>query len=189
MSQTRGTNLVRKISPAGDVTTLAGLVVGRAAHFFSPLGIACDRFGNTYVADSGNETIRKISMASSSPWVQRGSPMDAGRTDGPGSSAVFNQPEGIAIADDGTVFVAEMVNHVIRVARRARPGDIATIDARTGAVNVPRHLDALDSSASSWQWSIVRRPAGSVAELSSPLQVEGGTPSPLHPARRDGPRP
>ncbi len=107
-------------------------------------------------------------MASSAPWVDLAYPVDPGRTDGTGSGALFNQPEGIAIGPDGAVFVAEMGNHAVRVARRALMGDVATIDARTGLMRVPRRLDVPASSTTEWEWSIVRRPAGSVAEISSP---------------------
>ena len=59
---------VRKITPAGVVTTLAGLSgvkgstdgTGAAARFFYPSGVATDGGGNVYVADSGNDTVRKI---------------------------------------------------------------------------------------------------------------------------------
>lgn len=60
-------DLIRKITPAGVVTTLAGLggYAGSAdgvdaARFAAPTGVACDRAGNVYVADSLNNTIRKI---------------------------------------------------------------------------------------------------------------------------------
>jgi sugar lactone lactonase YvrE len=66
----RGNHAIRKITPAGTVTTLAGSGspgksdgTGRAASFDSPTGVAVDLFGNVYVADTGNNLIRRISEA------------------------------------------------------------------------------------------------------------------------------
>lgn len=178
---------IRKITPDGNVRTVAGRAASwdhidgnaDAARFYFPTGIATDASGNLWIADSWNQAIRMLTpdgevttvagpMASSAPWVDRAYPVGPGRTDGTGSGALFNQPEGIAVGPDGTVFVAEMGNHAIRMGRRALPGDVATIDARTGPTRTPRRLDALASSASNWEWSIIRRPAGSIAGVSSP---------------------
>ena len=62
---------IRKITPAGVVTTLAGMAgqhgsadgTGSAARFDHPVGVAVDAAGNVYVADTGNDTIRKITPA------------------------------------------------------------------------------------------------------------------------------
>jgi len=62
-----GNHTIRKVTPAGIVTTLAGLVgsagsadeTGRAARFWNPSGVAVDSAGNVYVADTANKTIRK----------------------------------------------------------------------------------------------------------------------------------
>jgi hypothetical protein len=62
-------NLIRKITPAGVVTTLAGTGAvgstdgdGTSATFNSPFGIAADSSGNVYVVDTNNQLVRKISQ-------------------------------------------------------------------------------------------------------------------------------
>ena len=67
-----GNNVIRKITPMGQVTTIAGLAgtsgsadgPGPQARFNGPAGIAVDHAGNIYVADANNQTIRKIAMVS-----------------------------------------------------------------------------------------------------------------------------
>jgi sugar lactone lactonase YvrE len=66
-----GNSTIRKITPAGKVTTLAGKARvegsadgrGATARFDGPTGIACDAAGNLYIVDSGNDTIRKITLS------------------------------------------------------------------------------------------------------------------------------
>src|ERR1700686_2736654 len=95
---------IRKITPTGVVTTLAGAAGvkgsadgrGNVARFDSPCGIAVDSEGNLYVADSNNHTIRKIT-AKGVVTTLAGSPGSSGSQDGTNSAARFNQPYGIAL--------------------------------------------------------------------------------------------
>ena len=92
---------IRKITPAGVVTTLAGLAdnygsadgTGSAARFLGPLGVAVDAGGNVYVADNNNHTIRKITPAGVVSTLA-GLAEDPGSTDGAGSAARFSFPQG-----------------------------------------------------------------------------------------------
>jgi sugar lactone lactonase YvrE len=117
-----GTDSIRKVSPDGTVTTLAGTGgynagsadgTGAAASFNHPAGIAIDRSGNLYVADSGNNTIRKVtSTGKVSTYAGRAGV--SGSADGPASQALFNQPWGVAVDGSGIVYVADSGNAVIR---------------------------------------------------------------------------
>src|SRR5580704_8630003 len=95
--------------PPGTVTTLAGPsfpVAGGSplnASFKLPYGVAVDDSGNVYVADYGNNLIRKIS--SSGLVTTLAGSGSAGQSDGMGAAASFNEPIGIAVNSIGNVFV------------------------------------------------------------------------------------
>jgi sugar lactone lactonase YvrE len=112
---------IRKITPAGEVSTLAGSVgsagsadgAGAAAQFNSPQGLATDSAGNVYVADTNNQTIRKITAAGMVSTFA-GSSGSAGSVDGTGTVARFNSPIGLATDSAGNIYVADTNNHTIR---------------------------------------------------------------------------
>ncbi len=116
-----GNNTIRKITPAGVVTTLAGTAgkkgaadgTGAAARFNLPMAVAIDSARNVYVADSGNNTIRKITPAGVVTTLA-GSAGIEGDADGTGTAARFYQPNGIATDSAGNVYVADTCNHAIR---------------------------------------------------------------------------
>jgi len=114
-----GNNLIRKIAPNGDVTTLAGSTTGftdgnnGAAQFNSPRGITTDNQGNVYVVDANNHSIRKITPTGNVTTFA-GTSGTAGNTDGAANIAKFNSPESITIDSQGNLFVADKGNHRIR---------------------------------------------------------------------------
>jgi len=166
---------VRKVTPAGVVSTVAGVAgspgsadgTGLAARFYWPEGIAVDGSDNVYVADTYNNTVRKVTPAGVVSTVAgvAGSP---GGADGTGPAARFFLPTGVAVDDSGIVFVADAGNNCIRKGTTA-PGlaDTATIDASSGHVGQARQLDTGPRTATTWLWEEVRRPSGSMATLSS----------------------
>src|SRR2546423_1786713 len=112
---------IRKITPAGDASTLAGLtgISGSAdgtntnARFSQPCSVAVDTSGTLYVADTGNHTIRKITSAGVVSTFA-GLPGVSGTNNGTGPNARFYQPEGVAVDASGNVYVADTWNHSIR---------------------------------------------------------------------------
>ncbi len=101
------------------VITMAGSGVygfadgtGTAAKFSSPAGVAVDSSGTVYVADSGDNRIRKITAAGVVTTLA-GSGV-AGFADGTGTSAQFNRPYGVAVDSSGTLYVADEYNNRIR---------------------------------------------------------------------------
>lgn len=116
-----GNHTIRKITPAGDVSTIAGVPetpgsadgIGSAARFDTPRGVATDKEGNIYVADMRNCTIRKITQEGVVTTLA-GAARAVGSADGIGNDARFFHPHGIASDTEGNVWVADSDNHAIR---------------------------------------------------------------------------
>jgi len=129
---------IRKITTGGVVTTLAGSPlaqgssdgVGSAARFKGPAGLAVDTSGNVYVADSGNNTIRKITPSGVVTTVA-GQAGTKGSSNGAAASALFNTPYGVAVDRLGNIYVADSSNFTIR---EITPGGIvSTVAGMPGA--------------------------------------------------------
>ena len=110
---------IRKISPAGVVTTFAGSGItgstnglGTNASFRNPEHLACDSSGNIYVADWNTALIRKISPAGLVTTLA-GSGVQSS-VDGIGTAASFNNPQGITLDSSGNVYVTEAIGNRIR---------------------------------------------------------------------------
>lgn len=116
-----GNHTIRKISPAGVSSTLAGKAgefgsadgTGSAARFYQPQGIAVDVNGNVYVADSNNQTIRRITPAGVVSTVA-GKVGSYGGTDGLGAQANFVYPTALAFDSKGVLYVADSSASTIR---------------------------------------------------------------------------
>src|SRR5207244_3304584 len=89
--------------------------IGTAARFSSPLmGLVADSSGTLYVADAGNNTIRKIDRATKLVTTLVGTAGSSGSTDGVGAAARFNSPSAIAGDNNGALYVPDRNNHTIR---------------------------------------------------------------------------
>jgi len=87
--------------------------IGSNAQFYNPSGVAVDTNGNVYVADSGNNEIRKLAPSGFVSTIA-GFPGIAGTNDGVGGSARFDSPSSIAIDPNGNLYVADSLNNTIR---------------------------------------------------------------------------
>lgn len=154
----RNNCLIRKITPAGIVTTLAGSPeafgfvdgIGASAQFSGPEGVAVDKAGNVYVADFYNCTIRKVTLTGVVTTLA-GQPREPGFVDGTGSAARFNYPSSVAVDDDSNVYVVDTSNHTFR---RITPAGVVTTLAGSAETEGSSN-DGLGKSARFFQPSSV----------------------------------
>ena len=125
---------VRKISPRGEVSTLA-------ATLSSPNGLAVGDDGTVYVSKYDTHTISKVSPSGvASVWA--GASGVAGSADGPVASARFNAPSGLALDAAGNLYVADFRNRTIR--RISAAGDVTTLAGSAGQLGT---VDGVGASA------------------------------------------
>lgn len=121
-----GNNLIRKITPAGVVSTFAGSgtqgsinAKGLLASFNQPKGIAVDASGNVYVADAGNNLIRKITADGTVSTLA-------------GADSSFFQPSGVAVDASGNVYVADAGTGLIRMVSAS--GNVSALPGPAGGL-------------------------------------------------------
>ena len=143
-----GNCTIRKITPGGVVTTLAGRPIegaadgiGSAALFRYPQSIAVDSVGDIYVADTANDTIRKITPAGD-VTTMAGKAGVPGSVDGTGSAARFDRPSGVALDATGTIYVADTENTTLR--KISPSGAVTTL---AGSAAVTGYADGVGAAA------------------------------------------
>src|SRR5208337_173469 len=131
-------NRIRKISPNGIIPTVAGNGIAgfsgdggpaSQAQLNHPEGVAVDAQGNLYIADTGNNRIRKISPNGIITTVAGNGIAGFGGDHGPASQAQLNHPEGVAVDASGNLYIADTDNDRIR---EVRNGVIVTIAGDAG---------------------------------------------------------
>jgi sugar lactone lactonase YvrE len=139
-----GNSAVRRISSGGVTTTFAGDGTcgsanghGTAARFCRPRGIALDRLGNLWVADTGNHLLRRID-ADGNVTTVAGTQGVCGSRDGPGNQAQFCDPQDVGVDKWGNVYVVDTGNSTIRMVNDK--GVVSTLAGQAG------RCDAVDGS-------------------------------------------
>jgi streptogramin lyase len=128
-----GSSVIVKITPQGVITTLAGKPgvtgtndgTGSSARFNTPCGLAVDSATNVYVADSGNNTIRRVTPQGVVTTLAGVAGVAGGvdGTNGTSNPPRFNSPQGVAVDGANNVYVADFNNQTIR---RITPAGVVT---------------------------------------------------------------
>jgi sugar lactone lactonase YvrE len=142
-------NTIRKVTSAGDVTTIGGTAGvpgatdanGTNARFFGPAALVADPNGNVFVADYLNGSIRKITPTGD-VTTYAGQTPHAGYTDGAAAQAAFRYPFGVVADAGGNLYITDTYNFVIRKITPA--GIVSTL---AGTPGVAGYVDATGSAA------------------------------------------
>lgn len=124
LRQKSGDQVIRMVDPAGNATTIAGQRfqegyvdgLGMDAQFKFPTALAAAPDGTLFVADSVNNCIRRIGPGPDYEvtTVAGACGEDGALVDGDGLAARFKNPQGLALTEDGTLYVADALNNAIR---------------------------------------------------------------------------
>jgi mucin-19 len=163
------TTNVTTVTNGWMVITLAGSAQGATngtnalARFNAPEGIAVDGNTNLYIADTGNNTIRKVIPVSGPVWVATtlaGTAGTSGSADGNGTNALFNGPAGLALDAGGNLYVADQGNETIR-----RIDPLAQVTTFAGQAGVPGKSNGTGVNA------LFNTPTGLAMDASTNLYV------------------
>ncbi|MFN8040870.1 MAG: fibronectin type III domain-containing protein [Acidimicrobiales bacterium] len=129
---------VRRITPAGTITTVAGSgssgfsgdgAQATSAKLRGPADVAVDAAGNLYIADAGNDRVRKVTPAGVISTVAGTGAFGSSGDGGPAAAATFRAVDGVAVDTSGNLYIADGIDHRIR---KVAPGGTITTFAGTG---------------------------------------------------------
>lgn len=153
---------IRKITPAGVVTTLAGLAgnlayadgIGAAARFNQPMHVASDAAGALYVTDYFNQTIRRVNTTTGAVTTIGGLAGNAGTADGTSNTARFANPAGIALDAAGNLYVGDESNRTIRKGRPLTAKARMTSPALSAALPAPTTVFEWEPGTGATQYAL-----------------------------------
>lgn len=129
----QGNNRIRKIDTTGIISTIAGTgAIGYSgdggpalsATFNAPYAVAYDAAGNLYITDILNYVVRVVNLSGIITTYAGNGTAGYGGDGGPATSARLNFPRGMAVDSSGNLYIADTLNHRVRVVNPA--GKIAT---------------------------------------------------------------
>ncbi len=133
-----GNQRIRKVTPSGTISTLAGNGTGSfsgdggaatAAELYNPIGVAVDGSSNVYIADDGNQRIRKVTPSGSISTIAGNGTAGYSGDGGAATAAELNYPVGVALDFSGNLYIADDANHTIR---KVTPSGIISTIAGNG---------------------------------------------------------
>ncbi len=160
-------NRVRKITPGGTITTVAGDgttgyggegVTATATPVYGPQGVAVDSSGNLYIAEINNHRVRKVTTGGIISTVAGTGAADYGGDGGLAALAQLHQPQGVAVDSAGTIYIADSLNDRIRaVYATASTLNVTPISldftAAPGATLIPSQTIGITSTGASQPWT------------------------------------
>jgi len=170
-----GNSRIRKIDSAGVITLVAGTSAGFSgdgksaltAQLSAPSGIAIDSDGNLYIADTGNNRIRRVDKKGIISTVI-GSASGSSGDGGPAALAKLNAPQGVAVDSKGNVFVADTGNHLIRMVTVVKDSTGKPLDFASTASTVAGGTYINTAGAVAFSTTVVDGAPGPLSGLNSP---------------------
>jgi len=159
-------HVIRKVSTTGTISTVAGNgSLGStgddgpaiSATLDEPVGLALDTGGNLYIADMGNNRIRKISASGTITALAGNGMVGSGGDGGEAKSANLNRPQGVAVDASGNVYIADTFNHRIR--KVTSDGRITTV-AGNGTYGYSGDGDKATNASLAYPKSVAVDPSG-----------------------------
>lgn len=189
--------VVRKVSPAGIITTVAGNGVAgysgdggpaTAAKLKAPGGLAIDANNNLYISDFNDNRIRKVSPTGVIITVAGIGTHSYSGDGGPATAAELNRPFGIEVDDTGSIYIADWHNNRIRKINGNHPprfvrGRNQTLSVCNYTTGIDTLLSITDADTSETEnWSLIVAPAHGIASAIYTAMSTGGpiTPSGLN---------